>query len=85
MSDAKCLQSLSVNRILIIDDDKELCDLIVRFLRAEGFAMERAANARDGIDRALSESYSLIMLDICPTSTGSMCCAESGRGRARRF
>ena len=53
-----------MNRILIIDDDAELCALIARFLSSEGFEIDRAANARQGIEHALSGSYALIMLDV---------------------
>jgi DNA-binding response OmpR family regulator len=53
-----------VNRILIIDDDAELCALVARFLGSEGFAVDRAADGREGIGRALSGSYALIMLDV---------------------
>ena len=52
------------NRILIIDDDAELSALVARFLGGEGFAVDRAADGSDGIGRALSGSYALIMLDV---------------------
>jgi DNA-binding response OmpR family regulator len=55
---------LLVNRILIIDDDGELCLLVARFLRSEGFDVDRAADGTRGIERALSGSYALIMLDV---------------------
>jgi DNA-binding response OmpR family regulator len=53
-----------VNRILIIDDDTELCALVGRYLSTEGFAVDRAADAHQGIGLALSGSYALIMLDV---------------------
>jgi two-component system response regulator CpxR len=53
-----------MSRILIIDDDAELCALIARFLNSEGFEVDRAANARQGIDHALSGAYALIMVDV---------------------
>ena len=53
-----------MNRILIIDDDAELCALVARFLSREGFAVDRAADASQGIGLACSGSYSLIMLDV---------------------
>jgi two-component system response regulator CpxR len=53
-----------VNRILIIDDDTELCALVARFLKTEGFAVDRAADAGQGIGQALSGTYALIMLDV---------------------
>jgi DNA-binding response OmpR family regulator len=53
-----------VNRILIIDDDAELCALVARFLGREGFAVDRVADGSQGIERAFSGSYALIMLDV---------------------
>ena len=53
-----------MNRILIIDDDTELCALVARFLGSEGFAVDRAADASQGVGLALSGSYALIMLDV---------------------
>jgi two-component system response regulator CpxR len=52
------------NRILILDDDTELCALVARFLGSEGFTVDRAADAGKGIELALSGSYALIMLDV---------------------
>jgi two-component system response regulator CpxR len=53
-----------VNRILIIDDDTELCALVARFLKSEGFDVDRAGDSSQGIERALSGSYALVMLDV---------------------
>jgi DNA-binding response OmpR family regulator len=53
-----------VNRILIIDDDAELCALVARFLVNEGFTVDRAGDGRQGIGQALAGSYALIMLDV---------------------
>jgi two-component system response regulator CpxR len=55
---------LPVDRILIIDDDAELCALVMRFLVGEGFAVDRAADGGEGVDRALAGSYALVMLDV---------------------
>ena len=53
-----------MSRILIIDDDAELCALVARFLGSEGFVVDRAADGRQGITHASSASYALIMLDV---------------------
>lgn len=53
-----------MNRILIIDDDTELCGLVTRFLKSEGFAVDRAVDASQGISCALSGTYALVMLDV---------------------
>ncbi|MGH9236754.1 MAG: response regulator transcription factor [Vicinamibacterales bacterium] len=53
-----------MSRILIIDDDAELCALVARFLRGEGFDVDRAADGGHGIGQTLSGSYALVMLDV---------------------
>jgi two-component system response regulator CpxR len=53
-----------MERILIIDDDSELCKLVMRFLTGEGFHLDRSSNGSDGVRRALAESYDLILLDV---------------------
>ena len=53
-----------MSRILIIDDDAELCALVARFLGSEGFTVDRAADGSHGIAQALSGSYALVMLDV---------------------
>lgn len=51
-------------RILIIDDEKEVADLIRRALREESHAVDTAFEGRRGEEMALSENYDLIILDI---------------------
>jgi two-component system response regulator CpxR len=53
-----------MDRVLMIDDDVELCGLVIRFLAEEGFRVERTNQAADGVRRALAESYDLILLDV---------------------
>src|SRR5437868_2337910 len=56
--------SLSMERVLVVDDDAELCQLVTRYLTREGFEISWAPNGAAGVDRALAEDYSLIMLDV---------------------
>ena len=50
--------------ILIIDDDRELCDLVGELLRGEGFDVE-AHHAGDGaIELAAGGRYELVILDV---------------------
>jgi two-component system response regulator CpxR len=51
-------------RILVIDDDVELADLLRTFLQREGFQPEFAHDGRAGLDAALNGSYELIVLDV---------------------
>lgn len=51
-------------RILVIDDDSELCELLSDYLQPEGFGVETAGNGLLGIERALSGDHSLVVLDV---------------------
>jgi two-component system response regulator CpxR len=50
--------------ILVIDDDAELCKLVSRFLGAEGFKVEAVQTSGQGVERALSGDYDLVVLDV---------------------
>ncbi len=54
----------SVDRILVIDDDVELCSLVSEYLRPEGFQVESSHDGNSGLDRALSGDHTLVVLDV---------------------
>lgn len=54
----------AVNTILIIDDDRDLCDLLKDYLAPEGFEVEAVHNGLEGADLALSGRFALIVLDV---------------------
>jgi two-component system response regulator CpxR len=51
-------------RILLIDDDAELCTLLVEFLTREGFSVECEHEGTRGLDRALHGGFELVILDV---------------------
>lgn len=51
-------------RVLVVDDDAELCALVAQYLAHEGFAAESVHNGIAGVERALSGGYSLVVLDV---------------------
>jgi two-component system, OmpR family, response regulator CpxR len=53
-----------MNRILVIDDDIDLCELLTDYLTKEGFAVDVAHNGEEGATRALSGDYALAVLDV---------------------
>jgi len=58
-------------KILIVDDDVELCELVGEYLTQEGFQVEAAHHGDKGLERALSGEHALIVLDIMlPGMTG---------------
>lgn len=51
-------------RVLLIDDDVELCALLNEFLRREGFTVEVEHEGRRGLERALTDQFDLVVLDV---------------------
>ena len=50
--------------VLLVDDDLEFCELLVEFLRTEGFQVTAVHNGVSGVEAAASEHYSLVLLDV---------------------
>jgi len=53
-----------MDKILIVDDDEELCDLVSEYLTVEGFDVKCANDGEDGLNEALSDNYDLAILDV---------------------
>jgi len=54
----------NVDRILVIDDDVELCGLVGEYLEPEGFEIEALYDGERGLDRALNGGHRLVVLDV---------------------
>ncbi|WP_166268021.1 response regulator transcription factor [Marinobacter caseinilyticus] len=52
------------NRILLVEDDEELRQLLARYLTGQGFIVREAANGRDGLSLAAENHCDLVVLDI---------------------
>ncbi len=53
-----------MNKVLIIDDDEELCELVTEYLIVEGFEIEAVHDGEAGLKRALSGKHELAILDV---------------------
>ena len=51
-------------RILVVDDDPTVSEVVARYLERDGFAVETVADGRTGLDRALAEPPDLVILDL---------------------
>ena len=51
-------------RILLVEDDGKIASFIVKGLKAEGFAVDHAADGEDGLHLALSEPYDAAVIDL---------------------
>jgi DNA-binding response OmpR family regulator len=72
----------SKRSVLIIEDEKELADLVRRHLEDSGFAVQTVARGDDGLRAAEATTFDLILLDLMlPGMDGLEVCR---RLRARR-
>jgi len=51
-------------RILVVDDESEICRLLNEILRDEGYSVDLAQNAQQARQAYASNEYSLVLLDI---------------------
>ncbi len=51
-------------RILVIDDDRELCALLADYLAAEGFLSDLVHDGLQGVEQACGGQYDLVVLDV---------------------
>ncbi|GAA3079299.1 response regulator transcription factor [Streptosporangium carneum] len=64
-------------RMLLVEDEKRLADLLKGGLAAEGFAVDVAHDGRDGLWMASENAYDVIVLDVMlPRMNGYTVCAR---------
>lgn len=51
-------------RILVVEDDVHICDMVAKFLRKEGYEAEICSNGEVALGRIYEQRYDLIVLDI---------------------
>jgi len=51
-------------RILLVDDDVELCGLLTEFLKREGFTLECEHDGKRGLERAARAEHAVVLLDV---------------------
>jgi two-component system, OmpR family, response regulator len=69
-------------RLLIVEDDEKIASFIVKGLKQEGFAVDRAADGEDGLHLALTEPYDAAVIDVMlPKLDGLSLIEEMRRNR----
>jgi len=53
-----------MNKILVVDDEKDLLDLVKRILTRGGFEVITALDGKEGLAKVYSEAPNLMILDI---------------------
>jgi two-component system response regulator CpxR len=53
-----------MKKLLLVDDDTKLCSMLSEYLTAEGFSVETVHDGREGVAKACSGDYDLVVLDV---------------------
>jgi two-component system response regulator CpxR len=51
-------------RVLVVDDDTELCQLLSEYLATEGYVVEAVHTGERGVERALEGDHAIVVLDV---------------------
>ena len=54
----------NMSKILLIDDDEELCELVSEYLTVEGFEVEATHDGESGLQKVSNGDYELAILDV---------------------
>ena len=72
-----------MEKLLIIDDDIELCELLTDYLGGEGFIIETVHHGEEGAEQALSDHYALVILDVMLPGMNGFDVLRKIRGESR--
>ncbi len=61
-----------MERILAVDDDTGLTELLAEYLQPEGYALEAVHDGESGVERILAGGYALVVLDIMLPGLGGL-------------
>ncbi len=71
---------ISQKKILIVDDDAELGSNLARIIADAGYHNARASSCREALEKAASDDYDAVLLDmVLPGGGGADCIAELRR------
>jgi DNA-binding response OmpR family regulator len=71
-----------MDRVLLVDDDVQLCRLVAERLGTEGFSIEAVHDGVLGLERALSMEHALIVLDLMLPGMGGLDVLRKLRARS---
>ena len=61
-----------VSRVLIVEDDPTVSEVVARYLLREGYQVETASDGAFGLERALADPPDLVVLDLMLPSLGGL-------------
>lgn len=71
-----------MSRILIVDDEAEIVQLIKRYAERDGYETSEAADGSEAVELCRKEDFDLIIMDVMmPEMDGFKACKEIRRGK----
>jgi DNA-binding response OmpR family regulator len=67
-----CDASCAMPRVLLIDDDRELLELLGDYLQRDGFSVTCATDGYSGLKAVLSDTPEIVVLDVMMPGTNGM-------------
>jgi DNA-binding response OmpR family regulator len=68
--------------LLLVEDDSRVADFLTRGLEAEGYAVAHAGDGPQGLTKATSENFDVLILDVMlpasPAGSSASSCAPRG-------
>lgn len=71
-----------MTRILVIDDEPAICDVVERIVASLGYAVTIATNARAGLEAVRRENFAAAIVDLCIPDVGGFEAIRALRARA---
>jgi two-component system OmpR family response regulator len=71
-------------RLLLVEDDETIADFVEKGLREAGFAVDRAADGRAGLDRATKDAYDAAIVDVMLPELDGLALIDALRARRVR-
>ncbi len=67
----------NASRILMVDDNQEIREVVNILLAGEGYAVDEAGNGREALEKIRADDYDLVILDVMmPGMNGYQACME---------
>src|SRR5260370_7927324 len=72
-----------MNRVLVIDDEREVCSVVGECLGEEDLVVESVHDGKHGLERSLSGRYDIVVLDVVLPGMGGMHVLQKLRATSR--
>jgi two-component system OmpR family response regulator len=72
-------------RVLLVEDDATIAEFVEKGLREAGFAVDRAADGKAGLQKALSESYDAAIVDVMLPQMDGLALIDTLRAKGVRM